>query len=116
MTDTELDVRTLRKPDKHPTIFATYNALDVGETFVLVNNHDPRHLRDEFEAAIPGCYGWEYLDRGPKVWRIQISRLGAAPPADAPWDTTAISGADDPAVSGSTSNLQLLEPEGSQEE
>lgn len=75
MTDTELDVRTLRKPDKHPTIFATYNALGVGEKFVLVNNHDPRHLHDEFEAEVPESYGWEYLGRGPKVWRIQISRL-----------------------------------------
>jgi len=30
MADNELDVRQLRKPDKHPTIFATYSALPVG--------------------------------------------------------------------------------------
>jgi hypothetical protein len=41
MAANELDVRQLRKPDKHPTIFATYAALPVGESFVLVNNHDP---------------------------------------------------------------------------
>jgi uncharacterized protein (DUF2249 family) len=47
MADNELDVRQLRKPDKHPTIFATYAALAVGESFVLVNNHDPKHLHEE---------------------------------------------------------------------
>ncbi len=84
----ELDVRTLRKPDKHPTIFATYNALDVGSGFVLVNNHDPKHLHDEFEAGLPGSYGWEYLDRGPKVWRIAITRLDDTLHADVPWVPT----------------------------
>ena len=42
-----LDVRGMRKPDKHPTIFATYTALPVGGAFVLVNDHDPQHLHEE---------------------------------------------------------------------
>ncbi|OBF80228.1 hypothetical protein A5791_08825 [Mycobacterium sp. 852002-51163_SCH5372311] len=79
MAQNELDVRQLRKPDKHPTIFATYSALPVGESFVLVNNHDPRHLRDEFDADHPGSYGWEYLDKGPEVWRIRITKLASTP-------------------------------------
>lgn len=54
MAANELDVRQLRKPDKHPRIFAKYAALQVGESFVLVNNHDPKHLHDEFEADYPG--------------------------------------------------------------
>jgi uncharacterized protein (DUF2249 family) len=56
MSDPELDVRPLRKPDKHPAIFRTYDSLAAGESFVLVNNHDPRHLREEFEAEHPGGY------------------------------------------------------------
>ena len=44
---------------------------------MLVNNHDPRHLREEFEADHPGGYGWDYLERGPAAWRIRISRLAA---------------------------------------
>ncbi|ODU20876.1 MAG: hypothetical protein ABS80_18045 [Pseudonocardia sp. SCN 72-51] len=74
----ELDVRPLLKPDKHPTIFRTYDALDVGESFVLVNNHDPRHLRNEFNTDHPDGYGWEYLDRGP-AWRIRITKLASTP-------------------------------------
>lgn len=77
MADTELDVRPLRKPDKHPTIFSSYDGLPVGGSFVLVNNHDPKHLRDEFEADFAGSYGWEYIERGPSVWRIRISKLTA---------------------------------------
>ncbi len=63
MADNELDVRQLRKPDKHPTIFATYADLPVGGSFVLVNNHDPKHLHEEFEADHAGSYGWEYSRR-----------------------------------------------------
>jgi uncharacterized protein (DUF2249 family)/quercetin dioxygenase-like cupin family protein len=79
MADNELDVRQLPKPEKHPTIFATYAALAVGESFVLVNNHDPRHLRAEFDADHPGSYAWEYLEKGPEVWRIRISKLTSTP-------------------------------------
>jgi uncharacterized protein (DUF2249 family)/quercetin dioxygenase-like cupin family protein len=79
MADNELDVRQLRKPDKHPTIFASYAALAVGESFILVNNHDPKHLRAEFDADHPGSYGWDYVEKGPQVWRIRISKLTSTP-------------------------------------
>ncbi|SRR6185437_1365242 len=78
MAEQELDVRPLPKPDKHPAIFAAYQALTAGEAFVLVNDHDPRHLRDEFETDHPGSYGWEYVARGP-AWRIRISKLTSTP-------------------------------------
>lgn len=66
MADNELDVRQLRKPDKHPMSFASYAALPTGGSFVLVNNHDPKHLHAEFDTEHPGSYGWEYLEEGPK--------------------------------------------------
>jgi uncharacterized protein (DUF2249 family) len=53
MSDDELDVRPLGKLDKHPRVFATYDSLAVGESFVLINNHDPKHLRDEFDTDEP---------------------------------------------------------------
>jgi uncharacterized protein (DUF2249 family) len=65
--------------NKHPTIFATYAALAVGQSFVLVNNHDPKHLRAEFDADHPGSHGWEYVEKGPEVWRIRISKLTWTP-------------------------------------
>lgn len=75
--DAELDVRPLRKPDKHPTIFARYAELAVGASFVLVNDHDPRHLHDEFEADLAGSYDWNYLNSEPRDWRIKITKTAS---------------------------------------
>jgi uncharacterized protein (DUF2249 family)/quercetin dioxygenase-like cupin family protein len=75
----ELDVRTLRKPDKHPTIFAAYEALPVDGSFVLINDHDPKHLREEFEVDHAGSYRWEYLNTEVRDWRIRITKLAATP-------------------------------------
>jgi hypothetical protein len=44
MSELVLDVRAMRKPDRNPQIFEQFNALAVGESFVLINNQDPRHL------------------------------------------------------------------------
>lgn len=79
MTEQELDVRSLPKPDKHPAIFAAYESLPVGGSFVLVNNHDPKHLRNEFELDHPGSYGWEYVESGPQAWHIRIGKLAGTP-------------------------------------
>ena len=78
MPDQELDVRPLPKPDKHPRIFQLFGALAVSESFVLVNNHDPRHLRREFETEYPAGFGWDYLDRGPAAGFVVRSPGGAA--------------------------------------
>ena len=70
----ELDVRRIPPREKHPTIFATFDALGPGESFVLVNDHDPFPLRHQFEAVRKGLYGWEYLEQGPVVWRVRLTR------------------------------------------
>ena len=105
----ELDVRPLRKPDKHPTIFRTYDALAVGESFVLVNNHDPKHLRDEFDTDHPGSYGWDYLERGPSAWRIRISKIAGTPLPRVVGDTTAAAGTAEPDAAGVQWKLQMRE-------
>jgi uncharacterized protein (DUF2249 family) len=74
-----VDVRPLAKPDKHPTIFAAYRELPVGGSLVLVNDHDPMHLRDEFEIDHPGSHRWEYLAEQPRDWRIRITKLTSTP-------------------------------------
>lgn len=77
MPGQELDVRPLSKPGKHPAIFQAYDALPVGGSFVLVSNHAPARLRDEFDTEHPGGYGWDYLGQGPGEWRIRISKLAS---------------------------------------
>ncbi len=76
--DEELDVRAVPKPERHPLIFARFDTLAVGDSFVLVNSHDPKHLRQEFERDHPGAYAWTYLPTGDRqLWRIKITRRAA---------------------------------------
>lgn len=77
-TSDELDVRQVPKPQRHPLIFDRFTALPPAGSFVLVNSHDPKHLRQEFDRDHPGTYSWDYLDTGPAVWRIQITKRTAA--------------------------------------
>ncbi|HET8657060.1 MAG TPA: DUF2249 domain-containing protein [Longimicrobiaceae bacterium] len=70
----QLDVRVIPPREKHPTIFRTFDALEPGQSFVLVNDHDPFPLRYQFEAERTGHFGWEYLEKGPQVWRVEISK------------------------------------------
>jgi uncharacterized protein (DUF2249 family)/quercetin dioxygenase-like cupin family protein len=94
----ELDVRGLAKPLKHPAIFSTYDALAPGESFVLVNDHDPRHLHEEFEVEHPGSHGWTYLHNQPRDWRIRITKLASTPLPRILCDATAVAeGPGDPA-------------------
>jgi len=109
MADSELDVRQLRKPDKHPTIFSTYAALPVGGSFVLVNNHDPKHLRAEFDADHPGSYDWEYLEKGPEVWRIRIRKLVSTPLPRVLANTTELIVETEPDATGAVWTLQARE-------
>lgn len=71
----ELDVRVIPPREKHPTIFRTFDAMESGETFILINDHDPFPLRFQFDAERPGQFAWEYVESGPTVWRVAISRL-----------------------------------------
>jgi uncharacterized protein (DUF2249 family)/quercetin dioxygenase-like cupin family protein len=108
MGEHEIDVRTLRKPDKHPAIFQAYAGVPVGESLLLVNDHDPRHLRDEFEIEFPGGYSWEYIARDPRDWRIRITKLASTPLPRVLADTAALD-APDAAGAGAAWKLQMRE-------
>lgn len=75
----EIDVRPLRGPDRNPTTFRAYDALGVGESFVLVDDHDPLRLRDEFDVEHPGSHHWDYVERGPETWRVRIGKAATTP-------------------------------------
>ena len=70
----ELDVRTIPPRDKHPTIFRTFDNLAVGESMVIVNDHDPRPLRYQLAAERADTFVWTYEAEGPEVWRVRIDR------------------------------------------
>ena len=70
----QLDVRTIVPKEKHPTIFSTFEALNKGEGFQLVNDHDPKPLYYQFQAEKKDQFEWDYVEKGPQVWRVNISK------------------------------------------
>lgn len=71
---TTLDVRQIPPPQKHPTIFQAYESLAPGQSFILVNDHDPKPLYYQFVHEHEGQFTWEYVEQGPEIWRVQIGR------------------------------------------
>lgn len=72
-----VDVREIPQGQRHPRVFARFARLAAGEGFTLVNNHDPKPLRREFEAAFPDAFTWDYLESGPQRWQVRIGRAAA---------------------------------------
>ena len=70
-----LDVRELAARLRHERIFSDYHNLKPGESFVLINDHDPKPLYYQFQAEYTGRFSWTYLEQGPEIWRVRIGRL-----------------------------------------
>ncbi len=70
----ELDVTKLVPRDKHPTIFRTFDALNPGESFILINDHDPAPLKYQFSFERANVFEWEYLEEGPETWKVKLTR------------------------------------------
>jgi uncharacterized protein (DUF2249 family) len=70
----ELDVRTVPRRSRHDLVFQRFAAISPGEAMILVNDHDPKHLHRQFQAERAGEFDWDYLEAGPEVWRVRISR------------------------------------------
>jgi uncharacterized protein (DUF2249 family)/organic hydroperoxide reductase OsmC/OhrA len=69
-----LDVRSIPPSRRHQLIFTRLDQLPKGGALTLINDHDPLPLRYQLEATRGNVYGWEYLEEGPQVWRVRISR------------------------------------------
>lgn len=69
-----LDVRPIAPQRTPPTVVATYNKLAPGESFVLVTDREPTAVRAMLETQTTREVGWTYLEAGPEVWRVRITR------------------------------------------
>ncbi len=65
----DLDVRSLPPIQRHSLIFDTYRRLQPGQSFVLVNDHDPRSLRYQFEA--------EHAGKVTRLTKNRVRKFGA---------------------------------------
>lgn len=73
-----IDVRAIPKPQRHPLIFEAMEALAIGESLVVKNDHNPIPLRGQVEAIYGEQFAWNYLEEGPDVFRLQFTRRAKA--------------------------------------
>lgn len=73
--DKVMDVRPIPCSIKHELIIRTWLELPVGEHFILLNDHDPVPLRYQFAAQWPDTFSWEHLVKGPREFRVKITKL-----------------------------------------
>jgi uncharacterized protein (DUF2249 family) len=69
-----IDLRELPPPRRHGLIFRTFAGLAPGESFLIVNDHDPRPLLHQFQFEHAGAYDWFPWQEGPGAWVIEIAR------------------------------------------
>lgn len=74
-TEQTIDLCPRPRSERHPLVFAAFDRLAVGESFIICNDHDPRPLRMQMERAREGELKWEYLERGPVVFRVRLTRI-----------------------------------------
>lgn len=76
-TEDVFDGREIPCRVKHGLILQRCAFLSVGASFILVNDHDPVPLRYQLFAEFPDCFRWDYVEQGPDVFRVRITRLAA---------------------------------------
>lgn len=74
----ELDVRTLIPIDRHTTLLQLFKDLPVNESFIFINDHDPKPLYYEFRSVYGDVVDWQYLHRGGREWKVKVTRTEAS--------------------------------------
>ncbi len=55
-------------------IYAAFERLEAGQSMMLINDHDPKPLYHEFSAEKPGMFNWDYVEKGPEIWKVVITK------------------------------------------
>lgn len=76
--ETTIDLRQIPPPARDALILRSFSGLLPGQSLELVNDHDPQTLNAQFELRSPGLFSWNYLEQGPRVWRVQVGRSAQA--------------------------------------
>jgi regulator of cell morphogenesis and NO signaling len=69
-----LNVTILEPRQKHPTIFIRFDELTEGESLTILNDHDPKPLYYQLLGERGNVFTWEYLEEGPELWKVKISK------------------------------------------
>lgn len=74
IVENTLNVTLLEPRQKHPTIFVRFDELAEGESLTIHNDHDPKPLYYQLLGERGNIFEWEYLEQGPELWKVKISK------------------------------------------
>ena len=70
-----LDVRDIPPWDRHPLILEKLEGLPVGQTLVLINDHEPKPLYYQLTVERPGQFEYSAEQRGPREWVARFRKV-----------------------------------------
>jgi uncharacterized protein (DUF2249 family) len=70
-----LDLRSMPPRERHQKIFELWDEMKVGETLKIINDHDPKPLYYQFAYEHMGIFEWEYEQKGPVDWIVNIKKI-----------------------------------------
>ncbi len=70
----ELNVTLLEPKLKHPTIFKHFDALQPGDAFFILNDHDPKPIYYQMIAQRGNVFTWKYVQQGPTWWKVLVQK------------------------------------------
>lgn len=72
-----LIVSALDPRQKLSTINQYFDALEPGDSLIIQNDHDPKPLYSKLLKEKGNTFSWHYLEQGPQVWKVKITRMAA---------------------------------------
>ena len=76
MLKEDLDIRNLPPAHRYEKLLTTFKNLAPAESFEFVNDHDPKPVYFQFCSIFGDVVDWEYLEEGPEVWKIKVTKTG----------------------------------------
>lgn len=74
-----LDMREIAPRVRHTIVTQLFEHLAPGAALELIVDHNPLPLRAQLEARYGAGCGWAYLEGGPDLWRVRLTRDLATP-------------------------------------
>lgn len=73
-----IDLRASDADERFALLAEAFDALQLGDTFDLIAEHDPQPLLDRLREELGAPIAWHALAKGPDAWRLQVGRAAAA--------------------------------------
>jgi len=71
----EFDLRPFPPATRHEMFYDAFAAINPGEAFEFINDHDPLPLYYQMEAESEVPFKWEYILKGPEEWKVRVRKV-----------------------------------------